>query len=76
MDDVTRLFGLSFCMLAGCYIAGAIPLAFTMSEVSQRVVKIKLHYVLLVVNVLILVTIVDCRVTYVRFNFYRGYFHS
>ena len=33
MDDVTRLFGLSFCMLAGCYIAGAIALAFTMSEV-------------------------------------------
>ena len=34
MDDVARLFGLSFCMFVGCYVAGAIPLAFTMSEVS------------------------------------------
>ena len=34
MDDVSRLFGLSFCMFVGCYVAGAIPLAFTMSEVS------------------------------------------
>ena len=37
MDDVTRLFGLSFCMLLGCYVAGAIPLAFTMSEVRMQV---------------------------------------
>lgn len=37
MDDVTRLFGLSFCMLLGCYVAGAIPLAFTMSEVTMQV---------------------------------------
>ena len=34
MDDISRLFGLSFCMLVGCYVAGAIPLAFTMSEVK------------------------------------------
>lgn len=34
MDDVSRLFGLSLCMFVGCYLAGAIPLAFTMSEVS------------------------------------------
>ena len=27
MDDITRLFRLSFCMLVGCYVAGAIPLA-------------------------------------------------
>ena len=36
MDDVGRLFGLSFCMFVGCYVAGAIPLAFTMSEVSFK----------------------------------------
>ena len=36
MDDITRLFGLSFCMLVGCYVAGAIPLAFTMSEVRDH----------------------------------------
>lgn len=36
MDDVSRLFGLSFCMFVGCYVAGAIPLAFTMSEVSFK----------------------------------------
>lgn len=40
MDDVTRLFGLSFCMLVGCYVAGAIPLAFAMSEVSFTVREI------------------------------------
>ncbi|KAL9954506.1 hypothetical protein ACROYT_G042055 [Oculina patagonica] len=40
MDDVTRLFGLSFCMLVGCYVAGAIPLAFTMSEKRLRMVSI------------------------------------
>ena len=74
MDDVTRLFGLSFCMLAGCYIAVAIPLAFTMCEV--RVVKNQVTLCALVVNVLILVTIVDGHVIYVRVNFYRGYFHS
>ena len=35
MDDITRLFGLSISMLVGCYFAGAIPLAVTMSEVSK-----------------------------------------
>ncbi|XP_015751372.1 PREDICTED: zinc transporter ZIP9-like isoform X3 [Acropora digitifera] len=40
MDDVTRLFGLSFCMLLGCYVAGAIPLAFTMSEKRLRMISI------------------------------------
>jgi len=40
MDDVTRLFGLSFCMLVGCYVAGAIPLAFTMSEKRLRMISI------------------------------------
>ena len=39
MDDITRLFGLSFCMLVGCYVAGAIPLAFTMSEVSFNIMR-------------------------------------
>ena len=38
-DDITRLFGLSFCMLVGCYVAGAIPLAFTMSEVGYVIVS-------------------------------------
>ena len=36
MDDITRLFGLRFCMLVGCYVAGAIPLALTMSEVRDH----------------------------------------
>lgn len=40
MDDVSRLFGLSFCMFVGCYVAGAIPLAFTMSEKRLRMVSI------------------------------------
>jgi len=40
MDDVARLFGLSFCMFVGCYVAGAIPLAFTMSEKRLRMVSI------------------------------------
>lgn len=39
-DDITRLFGLSFCMLVGCYVAGAIPLAFTMSEKRLRMISI------------------------------------
>lgn len=40
MDDISRLFGLSFCMLVGCYVAGAIPLAFTMSEKRLRMISI------------------------------------
>lgn len=40
MDDVSRLFGLSFCMFVGCYVAGAIPLAFTMSEKRLRMISI------------------------------------
>lgn len=40
MDDVSRLFGLSFCMFVGCYVAGVIPLAFTMSEKRLRMISI------------------------------------
>lgn len=40
MDDVSRLFCLSFCMFVGCYLAGAIPLAFTMSEKRLRMISI------------------------------------
>ncbi|EDO48464.1 predicted protein [Nematostella vectensis] len=40
MDDITRLFGLSLCMLVGCYVAGAIPLAFAMSEKRLRMVSV------------------------------------
>ena len=37
MDDATRLFGSSLCMLVGCYVAGAISLAFTTSAVKVEV---------------------------------------
>ena len=34
MDDVWTLLLLSLSMLIGCYVAGCIPLAITMSEVT------------------------------------------
>ncbi len=34
MDDVWTLLLLSLAMLVGCYLAGSIPLAFSLSEVS------------------------------------------
>ncbi len=33
MDDFWRLVSLSLAMFIGCYAAGAIPLALTLSEV-------------------------------------------
>lgn len=34
MDDVWTLLLLSLAMLVGCYLAGSIPLAFSLSEVT------------------------------------------
>ena len=34
MDEVWTLISLSLAMLVGCYVAGAIPLAFTLAEVN------------------------------------------
>lgn len=35
MEDYTRLLSLCACMLVGCYVAGMIPLAFSLSEVGN-----------------------------------------
>ncbi len=40
MSDVWTLLGLCLAMLVGCYLAGSIPLAFSLSEVSYVVSNI------------------------------------
>jgi len=40
MDDMWTLILLSFAMLVGCYLAGAVPLAFNLSDEKLRLVSV------------------------------------
>jgi len=40
MDDMWTLLLLSFAMLVGCYLAGAVPLAFNLSDEKLRLVSV------------------------------------
>jgi len=40
MDDMWTLLLLSFAMLVGCYLAGAVPLAFSLSDEKLRLVSV------------------------------------
>jgi len=40
MDDMWTLIVLSFAMLIGCYLAGAVPLAFNLSDDKLRLVSV------------------------------------
>lgn len=40
MDDTWTLILLSFAMLVGCYLAGAVPLAFNLSDEKLRLVSV------------------------------------
>jgi len=40
MDDMWTLILLSFAMLIGCYLAGAVPLAFSLSDEKLRLVSV------------------------------------
>lgn len=44
MEALLKLTAFTLCMLAGSYLAGSVPLAFTFAEVSALVNVLILHY--------------------------------